>query len=161
MLVAVLLALACAGPAVAAVRHDLQTDVLRLVNAERAKQGLHAVRLDPALERAAAAHAGDMLARDYFSHTTPEGRTGVDRARRAGYRTTGYRSWRLGEVIAWGVSWKGTPEAVVDGWMHSAYHRSVILGKAWRDVGVACIEGSFQGSGPSHMFTVDFGRRTR
>ncbi len=161
VLAAVLLALAAAAPALAGVRTDLQTDVLRLINAERTQRGLRAVQLDRALTRAATAHARDMLVRDYFSHVTPEGATGVDRVRRAGYRTAGYRSWAVSEVLAWGEGWRGSPEAVVDGWMHSAYHRRVILGGSWRDVGVACVQGDFRGSAQSFMYTVDFGRRGR
>ncbi len=161
VLAAVLLALAAAAPAIAGVRDDLQAEVLRLVNAERAERGLRAVRADAALQRAATGHARDMLARDYFSHNSLNGDTCADRARRAGYRTAGYRSWSISEVLAWGEGWKGSPEAVVDGWMHSSYHRSVILGRSWRDVGVACVQGSFRGSGTSFMYTLDFGRRVR
>jgi uncharacterized protein YkwD len=102
-----------------------------------------------------------MLARDYFSHITPEGATGADRVRRAGYRTAGYRSWSVSEVLAWGEGRKGSPEAVVAGWMRSPAHRSLILGKSWRDVGVACVEGSYRGSGPSFMYVIDFGCRVR
>ncbi len=160
VLVAVVLAL-LAAPAFAGVRDDFKADVVRLINAERSARGLRALRLDARLSRAAAAHARDMLARHYFSHTTPEGRTAADRARRAGYRTVGYSSWRIAEVLAWGTSRRGTPEAVVDGWMHSPYHRSVILGRSWREAGVACLEGSFQGASGSFLYTVDVGRRTR
>lgn len=160
-LAAVLLALVATAPASAAARDDLRTDVLRLINAERSARGLRALRLSPALSRAAKAHARDMAARGYFSHTSPEGSTSADRARRAGYRTARYRSWRVAEVLAWGMRLKGTPEAVLDGWMHSPYHRGVILGRAWRDVGVACVEGRFRGAGGSFLYTVDVGRRTR
>jgi uncharacterized protein YkwD len=159
VLAIVLVALAAAAPAVATVRDDFTVEVLRLINTERTSRGLHTVQLDAALGRAASAHARDMMVRDYFSHTSPEGTTCATRARRAGYRTSGYRAWRIAEVIAWGMRWKGTPAEVVDGWMHSTYHRSVILGRGWRDVGVACVEGDFRGSGDSFMYTVDVGRR--
>jgi uncharacterized protein YkwD len=159
VLAALLIALAAAAPAAATVRNDFKTEVLRLINVERSARGLRAVRLDERLERAAAGHARDMMLRDYFSHTSPDGATGATRARRAGYCTSGYRSWRIGEVLAWGMKWKGTPAEVVDGWMHSSCHRAVILGRGWRDVGVACVEGDFRGSGDSFMYTVDVGRR--
>ena len=160
VLVALALALT-AAPAFAGVRDDFKADVIHLINAQRSARGLHVLRLDAPLSRAATAHARDMLARDYFAHTSPDGRTAADRARRAGYRTAGYRSWRIAEVLAWGTSSRGTPEAVVDGWMHSSYHRGVILGRAWRDVGITCIEGGFQGAPGSFLYTVDVGRRAR
>jgi len=160
VLIAAVLALA-AAPASAGVRKDLRADVLRLINAERSARGLHTLHLDAALSRAATAHARDMLARGYFAHTSPEGRTAADRARRAGYRTARYRSWRIAEVLAWGMGSRGTPEAVVDGWMHSSYHRGVILGRSWRDAGVTCVQGGFQGAPGSFLYTIDVGRRTR
>jgi uncharacterized protein YkwD len=161
VLIVLLVALAAAAPAAAVVRDDLKLEVLHLINVERTSRGLHAVRLDEALGRAASAHARDMMVRDYFSHVSPEGATCVTRARQGGYRASGYSCWRIAEVIAWGMQWKGTPEAVVDGWMHSPYHRAVLLGRSWRDVGVACVEGDFNGSGDSFMYAVDVGRRVR
>jgi uncharacterized protein YkwD len=156
---AVLLALAAVAPAVAGTRADFQTEVLHLINAERAAHGLRAVHLNSALSRAALGHARDMMRRDYFSHTSPDGATCATRAQRAGYGLTGYRCWRISEVLAWGMSSRGTPAEVVDGWLHSSMHRAIILGRDWRDAGVACVEGAFQGYGPSFMYTIDFGRR--
>jgi uncharacterized protein YkwD len=151
---------ALAAPAVASQREDYQAEILRLIGAARAERGLSGVHVDASLSRAALRHARDMLRREYFSHTSLDGSTCPERARRSGYRTAGYRSWGLSEVIAWGMGERGSPKAVFDGWMRSPYHRSVILGKGWRDVGVACVEGSYRGFGGSFMYTVDFGRRT-
>lgn len=159
--VLVTIAAATAVPAAAAQRSDCQKAILRLIAAERAAHGLAAVHTDAALGRAALGHARDMVRREYFSHTSPAGASCGDRARRAGYRRTGYRSWAVSEVIAWGMSTGGSPEEVFAGWMHSPYHRSVILGGRWRDVGVACVEGTFGGVPGSFMYVVDFGRRVR
>ena len=64
---------------------------------------LRRLRLDAQLDLAAGRHATDMFERRYFSHTSPGGGDLGDRARRAGYakRTC---SWRVGEVLAWGVA---------------------------------------------------------
>ena len=53
----------------------------------------------------------------------------------------------------------GAPQAVFSSWMRSAYHRSVILGRRWRDVGVGGVCGAFNGAAGSWMYTVDVGRR--
>jgi len=45
---------------------------------------------------AATLHSQDMLNRDYFSHTNPDGLDPADRATNAGYPTTS-----VGENIAW------------------------------------------------------------
>ena len=49
----------------------------------------------------------------YFSHVTPAGATLTDRARRAGYAKSRC-SWRVGEVLAWGVGTRSTAAATVE-----------------------------------------------
>lgn len=93
-------------------------EVTRLTNVERAKAGCGAVRVDARLAAAAQAHSKDMVDRDYFSHTSPDGKGPGDRAAAAGYRR-----WS-GENIAAGYP---TPAAVVLGWMNSAGHKANIL----------------------------------
>src|SRR5262245_29247271 len=60
--------------------------VITLVNQERAAQGLPALRFDPSLARAAQGHAADMVAQNYFDHTSLDGRDFSDRAKAAGYQ---------------------------------------------------------------------------
>jgi len=64
-------------------------------------------------------------------------------------------------VIAWGKSTRGTPGSVFRAWMRSRSHRSIILGKRWRDVGIGCYRGTFKGMSGVIMYTVDFGRRVQ
>ena len=73
----------------------------------------------------------------------------------------GCSQWTVGEVIAWGVSVRGTPQAVFKAWMRSSPHRQVILTKRWRDVGIGCARGSFKGMSGVVMYTIDFGRRVQ
>ncbi len=69
-----------------------------------------------------------MAARDYFSHTSPEGGSAGDRITAAGYR---WSTW--GENIARGQQ---TPESVMDAWMNSPGHRANILNCDFKDLGV-------------------------
>ena len=71
---------------------------LCLLNQERRRRGLRPLRRDRRLERAAARHARDMDARNYFDHTSRSGASFVDRIRRAGY-LRGARRWTIGENI--------------------------------------------------------------
>ena len=57
---------------------------LALVNAARRAEGLASLELEDELTEAALAHARDMLARDYFAHTSPGGGTVLDRYLKAG-----------------------------------------------------------------------------
>src|SRR5260221_3614602 len=56
-----------------------------LVNQERTKRGLQPLRVNRRLTRAAAAHAGDMVRRGYFSHDNEGGGDFASRIRNAGY----------------------------------------------------------------------------
>lgn len=119
--------------------------VLSLVNSERAKAGCGAVRASSALQSAAQAHSADMAAKDYFSHTSADGRTFADRIRAAGYR-----GGTVGENIAAGQS---TASAVMRSWMDSSGHRANILNCAFTALGVGHATGGSYG----HYWTQDFG----
>jgi uncharacterized protein YkwD len=150
-----------AVPALAHDRSASEATMLRLVNHVRAGKGLHAVRIAGPLDRAACAHSRDMIAHDYFDHSSLGGATVATRARCAGYSIGGCSRWSVGEVIAWGMSIQGTPQAILKAWMHSSSHRRIILDGRWRDVGIGCIRGSFEGMSGVTMYTIDFGRRTQ
>lgn len=136
------------GPAARAI-------TLCLLNAERAGRGLRPLRSQRALALAASRHAGDMVARAYFSHSSPTGVDVVGRIRRTGYLRA-RRTWRLGENIAWGSGAQASPAAVVAGWMQSPPHRANVLSKRFREVGIG-IAGGAGGT----TFVTDFGYRRR
>ena len=154
-------AMVAAGPAAASQRTDNEAVMLGLIDHARAQRGLAPLHVRAALSRAALAHSRDMMRRQYFSHWSQGGASCAARARRAGYATSGCRSWAVGEVIGWGMSSVGTPQAIFRSWMRSAYHRSIILGRRWRDAGVGCASGTFNGASGSWMYTVDVGRRSK
>jgi uncharacterized protein YkwD len=132
-----------------------------LVNVERAERDLPPLSFDARLERAAAGHARDMVARRYFAHESPGGRTVGDRAKKAGY-TRGTRYWTLGEVLAWLVRPRPTPVAVVDAWMNSPPHRVVLLHPSFREIGAAFTRGNPRATrGAGATFAAALGRRAR
>ena len=150
-----------AAPGRASERAANEAVMLQLVNGARAHRGLAPLHVHAALSRAARAHSRDMMRHQYFSHSSPGGASCGARTRRAGYATSGCRSWAVSEAIAWGMSSVGTPQAVFGAWMRSASHRAIILGRRWRDVGVGCASGTFNGASGSWMYTVDVGRRSK
>jgi uncharacterized protein YkwD len=157
------LTVACvvAQPARAATCRDAEKDMLRLVNHARVDRGLSPLRVHQMLRSAALSHARDMMARDYFSHWRPDGADCGARSTEAGYRRSGYRSWTVSEVIAWGSGALGTPPVVFKAWMRSTPHRRILLGKRWRDIGVGCAFGTFRGMTGSTVWTIDVGVRAR
>lgn len=152
---------AAAAPAAAFDRCANERTMVQLVNHARLQRGLRLLETAGALDLAALSHSRDMLARDYFGHTSPSG-GGVDtRARRKGYSSSASSYWSVAEVIAWGKVYRGTPQSIFRGWMRSSTHRRIILDTRWRDVGVGCARGTFRGVSRVIMYTVDFGRRAQ
>lgn len=104
-----------------------------LVNAERSARGLPALAPDRTLDAAAQAHAEDMVANGYFSHTAPDGSTPLKRMRKAGF----YACYAA-ENIAQGQL---TASATVRSWMGSEGHRKNVLSSSPQTYGVGVADG--------------------
>jgi uncharacterized protein YkwD len=111
------------------------------LEAVRARRDLQRLRPNDELDRAARRHAADMVQRHYFAHISPGGRDVADRARRTCYATSAC-TWRLGEVLAWGVAGRSTAAATVRAWMDSPDHRHILVSQRYADVGVAMVAGT-------------------
>ena len=111
----------------------VRAEMLARVNEARKRAGAATLRANAHLDEAAQRHAEDMLARGYFAHESPEGKTVRERARAAGY------AWRaIGENIAEGQL---TVDEVMDTWMHSPGHRRNILDGDFREMGAGVALG--------------------
>ncbi|MEU6666704.1 CAP domain-containing protein [Streptomyces sp. NPDC046727] len=119
-------------------------EVLALTNAERGRAGLPALATDPLLTAAAQAHCADMVARDFYAHTSPDGGEPWDRAAAAGARRR-----TIGENIACG---QRSPAEVVEGWMNSPGHRANILGREFTHLGVGFAGGGRAGTYWTQLF---------
>ena len=100
------------------------------------------------LATAARGHAADMAAKNYFSHTSQDGRTFDVRIANAGY--SGYSA--RGENIAAG---QPTADAVVAGWLTSPGHCANIMSASFRELGVGVGSGGSYGT----YWVQDFGAR--
>ncbi|MEG6585217.1 CAP domain-containing protein [Dendrosporobacter sp. 1207_IL3150] len=103
------------------------TLALKLLNEDRAKYGLPALKLNTSLTRLAENYAQDMINRGYFSHYNPEGQSPFDRMNAAGI---GYRT--AGENLAINSSVAGAEVA----FMNSSGHRANILNSTYTEVGI-------------------------
>jgi uncharacterized protein YkwD len=117
-----------------------ESDVVDLVNAERRRRGLRALRVDRRLDAAATEHARDMVRRGFFAHVAPGGTSPTSRIRTAGYVLRG-GSWRTAENLAWGRGRLASPARIVRGWMRSPGHRHNILNGRLRETGVGVVTG--------------------
>jgi uncharacterized protein YkwD len=117
-------------------RPDLETEMLKLVNKERAAAGLKPLAADPELTEVARQHSADMFARGYFAHVTPEGRDPFDRIRAANIRFVA-----AGENLALAP----TLQIAHTGLMNSPGHRANILARDFGRVGIGILDGGIRG----------------
>ena len=98
------------------------------------------------LSTAAEGHSDWMLATNTFSHAGDGGSSAGDRMASAGYTFTG--AWTWGENLAW-FGTTGTVDLATaaithdEGLFRSAGHRANLLADAYREVGLARVEGNF------------------
>jgi uncharacterized protein YkwD len=135
----------------------LEDDVLLEVNARRAAgASCGGQQFGPAapraslgsLRQAARLHSQDMATRNYFDHTSQDGRQVGDRLKAAGYAGSSF-----GENIAAG---EGTSHGTVEQWMKSPGHCSNIMDPGFRTIGVGYAFGPNSQFG--HYWTQDFGK---
>ena len=110
-----------------------QNDLVALVNAYRASNGLQAVSPNGALTAAAGWMAGDMASRNYIGHVSSDGRSPTQRMSAFGYPAT---SMYTGEDLGAGY---GTAGAVLAGWQASAAHNAVLLNPNYNAIGVGLV----------------------
>lgn len=128
---AAIFAIALLIPADRAQADDLdhiRAQALALVNQSRKEHKLPPLSQEAKLTKAAQGHASDMLKRNYYGHSSPEGKTVSDR-----YKQAGGSNWLMtAENIA---KFSNSPPPVSDnllkhlqeGWMNSPGHRKNIL----------------------------------
>ena len=102
---------------------SLADEVVRQVNAERARAGLRALSVSAELSRAARVRAVEITRK--FSHTRPDG---------SAWRTVSSAAY--GENIAVG---QRTADKVMAAWMTSSGHRANILRPSYGSIGVCAV----------------------
>jgi uncharacterized protein YkwD len=114
----------------------LEEQMLALVNSERVKADLKPLVMHGALTTVARQHSAAMLARGYFSHYSPEGKTAFDRL----------RAQRIAFLIA-GENLALAPTVTVahTGLKHSPGHRANILRPQFGKVGIGILDAGRQG----------------
>ena len=111
--------------------------LVSMTNSARAREGLGSLTVNSQLSSAAAAKAEDMLANQYFAHTSPSGKTPWDFIRDAGYSYS-----YAGENLAIGYT---DASELFTAWMNSSTHRANILNSNFREIGIAVISGTYEG----------------
>lgn len=112
-------------------QQTVEEEVVRLVNVERAKEGLSPLTIDWELSRVAKYKSQDMHDKNYFSHTSPTYGSPFDMMKKFGISYTA-----AGENIAKGQK---TAAEVVKAWMNSEGHRANIMSSKYTHIGVGYV----------------------
>ncbi|MDQ0316057.1 CAP domain-containing protein [Amorphus orientalis] len=106
----------------------LRQQSLALVNDARAREGLPPLTLDPALNRAAQAHANDMRRRNYYAHTSLLGLGPPERYAKAGGSPLGHFAENIARCFRCAVpADAASVRQLHEQWMNSPSHRAHIL----------------------------------
>jgi uncharacterized protein YkwD len=113
--------------------------VFCLVNRERTKRGLRALRDSGRLAKVARVHARDIVRYQTMSHHSPAHGSLSRRVKRSGYGRN--RRLTFGEILGAGEGRLGTPRSIVRAWMRRSIHRKAILYPTFRAMGVGAARG--------------------
>lgn len=113
-----------------------KTILIELLNKDRQSTGLLPLKENATLNKAALLKAQDILAKDYFSHQSPEGISPWH-----WFKSAGYNYQFAGENLA--IGFLDSAE-VHQAWLDSASHRANLFNSNYKEVGVAVVRGEFQ-----------------
>lgn len=120
-----------------------ESKMVNLVNQERTKQGVKPLGVNMVLVGLARKKSQDMVANNYFSHTSPTYGSPFDMMKSVGvtYRTAGEN-----------IAGAATTESAHQNLMNSPGHRANILNSAFNQVGIGIVPGSIYGNIFTQMF---------
>ncbi|WP_281685035.1 CAP domain-containing protein [Thalassobaculum salexigens] len=132
---------------------DAVAELLRQINAARARKGIDPVRINDKLMRAAEMQAEDMAANSYIGHGSPGGPDLIDRVKAVGYDFT----WAAENTAAG----QGSAQLAVEAWDSSPGHAKTLYGIEFDEVGIAYRYGPIAKGALvlPHLWVAVFGRR--
>ena len=109
----------------------LESELLTEVNAVRAQWHLIPLARVPAVDLVARGHSGDMVARGYFAHESPEGKNALDRLASGHVEGFSMAAENIGQTN------KTSPASeIVEAWLRSPVHRTNLLAPAFNTTGI-------------------------
>lgn len=120
-----------------------EIELLKLINAERTKNGLSELKFDAEVQRVAQIKAKDLVDNNYFSHNSPTYGSPFDMMKSFGVT---YKA--AGENIAG----NSTLQGAVTAWMNSEGHKANILSNAYNYTGIGVVESPKYGKIMVQMF---------
>lgn len=131
------------GPATISEASAITSEtIISLANSARVEGGLAELSPNALLSKAAQNKANDMLAKQYFSHNTPDGATPWSFIKAVGYSYT-----TAGENLAIDFT---EAENIQTAWMNSPGHRANIMNKNFEEIGIGIAKGTYD----NHQTTI-------
>jgi uncharacterized protein YkwD len=128
-----------------------QSGLLQETNQQRTANSMGTLSTNTLLIQAAQAKANDMVARNYWSHNTPDGQEPWVFIDNAGYQYTA-----AGENLAYGFD---SSADTITGWMNSPPHRENLLNTSYKDVGFGIANSAnYQNTGPETIVVAMYGK---
>jgi uncharacterized protein YkwD len=125
--------------------------LLASTNQHRANNGVAALSNNAKLNASAQAKANDMVAQNYWSHTSPNGDQPW-----VFFDAAGYHYVKAGENLAYGFA---TSSDAVLGWMNSPTHKANMLDGAFTEVGFGFANSpNFNGDGQQTVIVAHYGK---
>ena len=120
-----------------------ELEVFNLINEQRTKNGLLALKIDSEVQNVARIKAKDMVNNNYFSHTSPTYGSPFDMLNsfKVSYKTAGEN-----------IAGNSSNSAAVTAWMNSSGHKANILNSSFNYTGIGVVNGSKYGKIYVQMF---------
>lgn len=120
-----------------------ELEVFNLINEQRTKNGLTALKIDSEVQNVARIKAQDMVDNNYFSHTSPTYGTPFQMLNsfKVSYTTAGEN-----------IAGNSSNSAAVNAWMNSSGHKANILKSSFNYTGIGVVSGSKYGKIYVQMF---------
>lgn len=120
-----------------------ELEVFNLINAQRTKNGLSALKIDSEVQNVARIKAKDMVDNNYFAHNSPVYGTPFQMLNsfKVSYRTAGEN-----------IAGNSSNQAAVNAWMNSSGHRANILNSNFNYTGIGVVNSPKYGKIYVQMF---------
>lgn len=123
--------------------NDNEKEVFNLINAQRTKNGLQALKVDDEVQRVARIKAQDMVDSNYFSHTSPTYGSPFDML----------KSFKISyKSAAENIAGNSSNSGAVTSWMNSSGHKANILNGSYTYTGIGVVSSSKYGKVFVQMF---------
>ena len=114
------------------------SNIIDATNKERIANGFVPLKANTMLTASAKLKVDDMIARQYFEHSSPTGEGVSDLGKKVGYDYI-----LMGENLALGNFTNA--EDLLTAWMNSPGHRANILNTGYQEIGVYATKGTYEG----------------